>query len=334
MARQTRNGNVSEQTTPGDESRQKRPVDVAVATYTSQRRKIHENVDEISKPGQSSVELAGHVATSGGSISISLKSDACRKNEQGMVLCSVNDCPVIMDKQPMYYRRYKVCKDHLRSWSLMVEGEPQRFCQQCGRFHNINQFDAKKKNCRKRLEKHNSRRRKYLMTKDGSKIRKNGDLDARSLLHSQPLGGLFDDAFPVDIPSTEYGEEHTQQGEDSGKSSDALNGKELYNSDGTLSAHPTLVSAKIAEYYGTPNRKNVFYPKFINDVTQTERFLGQRMLQSWMGKTPGDKTANTLDEDVCGAESMVYAIHQALSLQQAGILQEQQAELLGKMGLI
>ena len=44
--------------------------------------------------------------------------------------------------------------------SIVREGKRQRFCQQCGRFHDMSEFDGDKRSCRARLERHNARRRK------------------------------------------------------------------------------------------------------------------------------------------------------------------------------
>ena len=74
--------------------------------------------------------------------------------------CHVVGCNIGLAAQAEYYQRYRICKDHLRASALLVDGIPQRFCQQCGRFHNLDAFDADKRNCRARLAQHNSRRRK------------------------------------------------------------------------------------------------------------------------------------------------------------------------------
>lgn len=254
--------------------------------------------------GKSSVET-----TVCGSITMSLKSEECRRNDQGQILCCVDGCMRRMDDEPLYYRRYKICKDHLRSWSLMVEGVVQRFCQQCGRFQPVEDFDEKKRNCRKRLEKHNSRRRKYLMTEDGSKIRKHGDMGGRIVVNPP---AVVEDTFSIDIPILAAPGGTEQDWPD--------NGKELYNKEGEITAHPSVVAKKIAEYYKTPNRKQCFYPPFVRHVCLTERFLGQRILQNWM--SPSDTHISDVDDDLRQAESMVYAIHQALSLEQtAGMTQ-------------
>ncbi|XP_048329804.1 squamosa promoter-binding-like protein 13A isoform X2 [Ziziphus jujuba] len=43
---------------------------------------------------------------------------------------------------------------------VTIGGNTQRFCQQCSRFHSLEEFDEGKRSCRKRLDGHNRRRRK------------------------------------------------------------------------------------------------------------------------------------------------------------------------------
>lgn len=43
---------------------------------------------------------------------------------------------------------------------VVKEGRLQRFCQQCGRFHDLAAFDGNRKSCRDQLTKHNQRRRR------------------------------------------------------------------------------------------------------------------------------------------------------------------------------
>jgi hypothetical protein len=83
-----------------------------------------------------------------------------RTDVEGRALCNVENCDAVLSEERYYYQRYKICRKHLRSSKLVVDGQPQRFCQQCGRFHDLAAFDGEKRNCRFRLEKHNSRRRK------------------------------------------------------------------------------------------------------------------------------------------------------------------------------
>ncbi len=76
------------------------------------------------------------------------------------LICHVVGCNLGLGPQAEYYQRYRICKEHLRSAALLVDGIPQRFCQQCGKFHDLDAFDGDKRNCRARLAQHNSRRRK------------------------------------------------------------------------------------------------------------------------------------------------------------------------------
>ena len=46
---------------------------------------------------------------------------------------------------PPASQRYRICKAHLKSPALLVDGVPQRFCQQCGRFHDLGEFDGEKR---------------------------------------------------------------------------------------------------------------------------------------------------------------------------------------------
>lgn len=43
---------------------------------------------------------------------------------------------------------------------VLKDGRLQRFCQQCGRFHDLTAFDGSRKSCRDQLSKHNARRRR------------------------------------------------------------------------------------------------------------------------------------------------------------------------------
>lgn len=83
-----------------------------------------------------------------------------RSRKDSPLICHIVGCKINLSTQAEYYQRYRICKAHLRSPALLVEDIPQRFCQQCGRFHPLQDFDGDKKNCRARLLQHNSRRRK------------------------------------------------------------------------------------------------------------------------------------------------------------------------------
>ncbi|CAA3009995.1 squamosa promoter-binding 1 [Olea europaea subsp. europaea] len=75
-------------------------------------------------------------------------------------VCQVEDCGAELSKAKEYHRRHKVCEMHSKANKALVGGVMQRFCQQCSRFHALQEFDEGKRSCRRRLAGHNKRRRK------------------------------------------------------------------------------------------------------------------------------------------------------------------------------
>ncbi|KAK4418001.1 Squamosa promoter-binding-like protein 1 [Sesamum alatum] len=75
-------------------------------------------------------------------------------------LCQVEDCGADLSKAKDYHRRHKVCEMHSKATKALVANQMQRFCQQCSRFHALQEFDEGKRSCRRRLAGHNKRRRK------------------------------------------------------------------------------------------------------------------------------------------------------------------------------
>ena len=56
-----------------------------------------------------------------------------------------------------YHQRCRICEVHIKLPSFMRHGTQQRFCQQCGRCHQLSAFDSGKRSCRAQLQKHNAR---------------------------------------------------------------------------------------------------------------------------------------------------------------------------------
>ncbi|KAG2490036.1 hypothetical protein HYH03_011501 [Edaphochlamys debaryana] len=79
---------------------------------------------------------------------------------KGPLVCQVEGCGHDLANEKGYYQRYRVCEPHLKLLSISVDGKQCRFCQQCGRFHELAEFDGNKRSCRARLLQHNARRRK------------------------------------------------------------------------------------------------------------------------------------------------------------------------------
>ncbi|XP_039011662.1 squamosa promoter-binding-like protein 13A isoform X2 [Hibiscus syriacus] len=110
--------------------------------------------------GDFSVDLElGQVGNSG---EIPSSSKKARMNDIGTrsVSCIVDECDSDLSKCREYHRRHKVCELHSKTAEVLINGLKQRFCQQCSRFHSLEEFDDGKKSCRTRLDRHNRRRRK------------------------------------------------------------------------------------------------------------------------------------------------------------------------------
>lgn len=74
--------------------------------------------------------------------------------------CQVEDCQADLSAMKEYHQRYRICEYHLRLESIIRRNQLQRFCQQCGRFHPVEEFEDKRRSCRARLRRHNERRRR------------------------------------------------------------------------------------------------------------------------------------------------------------------------------
>ncbi|KAK4478976.1 hypothetical protein RD792_014483 [Penstemon davidsonii] len=84
--------------------------------------------------------------------------------------CQVEGCNLDLSTAKDYHRRHRICESHSKSPKVVVAGMERRFCQQCSSyfefgqtrsgFHDLSEFDDKKRSCRKRLSDHNARRRR------------------------------------------------------------------------------------------------------------------------------------------------------------------------------
>ncbi|CAA3014437.1 squamosa promoter-binding 12 isoform X1 [Olea europaea subsp. europaea] len=74
--------------------------------------------------------------------------------------CQVEGCNLDLTLAKNYHRRHRICENHSKSPKVIVAGTERRFCQQCSRFHDLSEFDDKKRSCRRRLSDHNARRRR------------------------------------------------------------------------------------------------------------------------------------------------------------------------------
>ncbi|CAO2821924.1 unnamed protein product [Amaranthus hypochondriacus] len=78
----------------------------------------------------------------------------------GIAKCQVPDCQADIRELKGYHRRHRVCLVCANASSVLLHGETKRYCQQCGKFHVLSDFDEGKRSCRRKLERHNNRRRR------------------------------------------------------------------------------------------------------------------------------------------------------------------------------
>ena len=89
----------------------------------------------------------------------------------------VDGCTQEVGGHKDYHARYKICETHLKAAVVQKDGRPNRFCQQCGKFQPVEDFDADKRSCRARLDKHNARRRRQ--REMATMLRKTGTVDEK-----------------------------------------------------------------------------------------------------------------------------------------------------------
>ncbi|WOL03341.1 hypothetical protein Cni_G12061 [Canna indica] len=74
------------------------------------------------------------------------------------LLCQVPGCQADIRELKGYHRRHRVCLRCASASAVVLDGGSKRYCQQCGKFHMLSDFDEGKRSCRRKLERHNKRR--------------------------------------------------------------------------------------------------------------------------------------------------------------------------------
>eukprot|EP00775_Hariotina_reticulata_P011439 gene11439-11585_t len=67
-----------------------------------------------------------------------------RSVPKSQIVCKVDDCHQVLSSSKAYYQRHRVCAAHLAAMSAVVDAVECRFCQQCGKFQPLEEFDADK----------------------------------------------------------------------------------------------------------------------------------------------------------------------------------------------
>lgn len=120
--------------------------------------------------------------------------DACNLNH---LKCQVEGCGADLSQSKDYHRRHKVCEVHAKASSAVIRNVIQRFCQQCSRFHLLQEFDEGKRSCRRRLAKHNQKRRKNcsVISPSGNSTVDNQSTNNLLISLLRILGNLTSDKF-------------------------------------------------------------------------------------------------------------------------------------------
>ncbi|XP_020599978.1 squamosa promoter-binding-like protein 12 isoform X2 [Phalaenopsis equestris] len=104
--------------------------------------------------------IVGCVSSGEPPIAASMKRSRASHQAIQHTYCQVEGCSTDLTSAKDYHRKHRVCEKHSKSPRVIVAGQERRFCQQCSRFHDLSEFDQKKRSCRRRLSDHNARRRK------------------------------------------------------------------------------------------------------------------------------------------------------------------------------
>ncbi|XP_058084198.1 squamosa promoter-binding-like protein 1 [Magnolia sinica] len=112
--------------------------------------------------GSLTLNLGGHVypVTEAKIANLEGKKNHLQGLNASRSVCQVEGCRADLSNSRDYHRRHKVCEMHSKATKALVGNVMQRFCQQCSRFHILQEFDEGKRSCRRRLAGHNRRRRK------------------------------------------------------------------------------------------------------------------------------------------------------------------------------
>ncbi|XP_022953236.1 squamosa promoter-binding-like protein 7 [Cucurbita moschata] len=147
---------------PSDSSH---PLEIPSETLPSNSDRIRKRDPRLTCPNF----LAGRVPCACPEIDAMLEEEAAASGKKrartarvaaGTARCQVFGCEVDISELKGYHRRHRVCLRCANATAVAIDGETKRYCQQCGKFHLLSDFDEGKRSCRRKLERHNNRRRR------------------------------------------------------------------------------------------------------------------------------------------------------------------------------
>lgn len=117
------------------------------------------NMSEDGVVGQRDVDVSGSGPDSPVQTLAAHGEPAPRKGKNN-IYCRVPECRRVLNGLKRYHKRYRICPDHLKMSHVVLDGVDSRFCQLCGKFQPLGDFDGAKRSCRAKLARHNERRHK------------------------------------------------------------------------------------------------------------------------------------------------------------------------------
>lgn len=159
------NGVPSNSSSSGSEETNSGIAGKARGEAEKRRRVLVVGEDELyDGTGSLSLKLGGHAypitETDLAAIEENKGKSKLHRGNSSQPSCQVEGCEADLRTSKDYHRRHKVCEMHSKATQAVVGNAIQRFCQQCSRFHLLQEFDEGKRSCRRRLAGHNKRRRK------------------------------------------------------------------------------------------------------------------------------------------------------------------------------
>ncbi|GLI67695.1 hypothetical protein VaNZ11_011961 [Volvox africanus] len=76
-----------------------------------------------------------------------------KKRKPGTSICQVPGCNVDLSDAKPYFKRHCICSTHMKASQVLINGEKMRYCQQCGRFENLDQFVGSNRSCKMSLDR-------------------------------------------------------------------------------------------------------------------------------------------------------------------------------------
>ncbi|KAL7105060.1 hypothetical protein ACP275_07G022000 [Erythranthe tilingii] len=110
---------------------------------------------------------------------------SARVSGESPARCQVPGCEADIIKLKGYHKRHRVCLQCANASAVVFGGESKRYCQQCGKFHLLSDFDEGKRSCRRKLERHNNRRRRKPSESKGG----DNDKDPQQITSADDVSG-------------------------------------------------------------------------------------------------------------------------------------------------